>query len=167
MDIITSNRVAIRVICLRRVGPYSGINAAFTDLETSLADHGVSTEGKEYYGLYYHDLENKEAPEADLVSDICITIPEEDDLKQLGYPVGLPEGYRIYTIPEGKYAMGTFSGGQPSTIPNWNEMHTWLGGANPHADSEYVIEAYGASPPLQSGKTSGILLLVKVAPQEG
>ena len=164
MEIITGHRDAIRVICLRRVGPYSDIDDAFAELEAFLADCGVSADGKERYGLYLDDPEDAESRPADLRSDICISIPENEDLKQVEvrHPGALPAGYSIHMIPEGDYAQGILSGLQVCTISAWSDIFTWLETTDRETDGDYCIEAYGALSSLEDAKEGEVLMLLKV-----
>ena len=133
MHVTIDQMPALRIACVRHVGPYNRISDAFARLGQIAGRAGLYAHpGAMMLGIYHDDPESV-APEQ-LRSDAGITIPE-------GVP--LPEGLAEARIAAGAYAHTTHVGPYDGLGDAWSRlMGEWLPASGRRVGAGEAFEVY-------------------------
>ena len=95
------------VLCVRHIGPYQRIGAAFTTLERELLSRGIEAEAM--LAIYHDNPEHveQEALRSDAAAQVSDTFPVADS------------GLTLYTIPSGRFARWTHKGPYDQLQGSW------------------------------------------------
>jgi len=132
MEIEVRKLPSMRLACVRHVGPYYQIGAAFTQLSALAAEHGLD-EAK-LVAVYYDDP--REKPEAELQSDAALLLPEGPDFSS-------DRTVAVMELPGGVYAVTRVVGPYSALPQAWNEFWDRLKQAGYRERGAPPLELYG------------------------
>jgi AraC family transcriptional regulator len=132
MEIEVRKLPSLRLACVRHVGPYYQIGAAFKQLHTWAAEHGLGE--TTLVGVYYDDP--RATPEAELQSDAALILPEGRDFSS-------DRGVAIRELPGGTYAVARVVGPYSELPHAWNEFWREAAQAGYRERSAPPLELYG------------------------
>lgn len=136
MRVTIDQMPAMRVACLRHVGPYNQISSAFARLGEIAGRAGLLAHPGALMLAMYHDDPESVAPDQ-LRSDAGVTLPEGAPL-----PDGLVEG----RIAAGPYAHTTHVGPYSGLGDSWSRlMGEWLPASGERVGEGEAFEVYAGS----------------------
>ena len=119
-NIRTANREATRVACIRHVGPYHEIGAAFDRVFAWAGARGVMGgppgSSWEVIGIYYDNP--RETAATDLRSDAGITLADDFVCTEEDQAAGII----VRTLPAGAYLVATHTGPYSGLAEAWNRF---------------------------------------------
>jgi len=123
---------SMRLACVRHVGPYYQIGAAFKQLNAWATEQGLRE--TTLVGVYHDDP--RETPEAELQSDAALILPAGHDFTS-------DRGIAIMELPAGAYAVARVVGPYSELPQAWIEFWSQLQQAGYRDRSAPPLELYG------------------------
>ena len=136
MDVEITNQPELRTASLRHVGAYSRISETFARLGAIAGPAGLFGPDALMLAVYHDDPET--TPEADLRSDVALTLPA-------GRPV--PSGLTELVIPAGRYARLRHTGPYDGLGAAWRRLRSeWLPRSGQRLGAGVSYEVYRNTP---------------------
>lgn len=133
MEMEVQQLPSMRLACVRHVGPYWQIGAAFKQLDTWAAEHGLAP--MTLVALYHDDP--TAIPEAELQSDAAVVLPD-------GQTFTANRGMAITELPTGTYAMTTHVGPYSELPRAWAEFYERFQNSGRRLRQSPAMEIYGS-----------------------
>ena len=118
MEAKTVTLKPMKVLCMKHIGPYFKIGAAFEKLAVFIKEQNIEVSDALWLGVYYDDPES--VPEAELRSEACVTVLQD---------IELPEDSDIVIgeIKGGLYATTRHFGSYRELGNSWGELYgSWI-----------------------------------------
>lgn len=133
MEIEVRQLPVLRLACVRHVGPYWQIGAAFKQLDAWASEQGLAAATR--VALYHDDP--CAVPEAELQSDAAVLLPG-------GHSFTANRGMAVIELPAGSYARCTHVGPYSELPRAWKELQSRFQQSGRRQRASPALEIYGS-----------------------